>query len=85
MERENNLIILQPLQNITEIVQTLENALQLGYPVLIENTGESIKPPIIEPVVYKEFKKFGSGKQVLLSDKLVDVSADFRLYMTCKL
>jgi hypothetical protein len=53
--------------------------------VLIENTGESIKPPIIEPVVYKEFKKFGSGKQVLLSDKLVDVSADFRLYMTCKL
>lgn len=30
-----------------------ENALQIGIPLLIENVGETIQPPIIEPVIYK--------------------------------
>jgi dynein heavy chain len=63
----------------------LENYLQLGYPVLLEDFGESIQPPMLEPLIYKQFIKQGGSFKVKLGDKNAEVSFDFRLYITSKL
>jgi dynein heavy chain len=51
MERERNLQIIK-LGGV-DYIRTLENAIQFGLPVLLENIGEELDPSL-EPVLLKQ-------------------------------
>ena len=48
-----------------------------------DTSSPSLK--ILEPVIFKQYKRIGASNKVQLGDKLLDVSDDFRLYITTKL
>ena len=56
MEKDNKLQVVKLTQ--ADYVRTLENCIQFGNPVLIENVGEELDPSL-EPLLLKQ--KFKSG------------------------
>ena len=50
MEADKNLLMLRPNQSLQEMGVQLENAISIGYPVLLENVGESLDT-IFEPIL----------------------------------
>lgn len=46
---------------------------------------ETVSPPVLEPLIFKNFKRSNNQIRVQLGEKLIDVSSDFQLYMTCKI
>ena len=85
MEAAQNLIIVNPFQPQSDILMFLENAIEIGYPVLLENVQEQIHPHLLEPIVFKDYTKVSTQYLVQLGDKTLTVARDFVLYMTCKL
>lgn len=65
-------------------VAQVENAIQFGQPVLLQNVLEEIDP-ILEPVLAKALIKKGNQVFIKLGDKEIDYNFDFRLYVTTKL
>ncbi|KAL3276277.1 hypothetical protein HHI36_024027 [Cryptolaemus montrouzieri] len=82
MEKANNLAIIR--LNQPDYVRILENAIQFGQPVLLENIGEDLDP-ILEPVLSQQIFKQGGAWCLKLGDSVVEYSPDFRLYITTKL
>ncbi|CAH1117610.1 unnamed protein product [Phaedon cochleariae] len=82
MERSNNLAIIR--LNQADYVRILENAIQFGQPVLLENIGEELDP-ILEPVLAQQIFKQGGALCMKLGDSVVEYSSDFKLYITTKL
>lgn len=65
--------------------QLLENALQNGQPVLLQDMGEEIDPAIM-PIINREFVKQGTTLMFKLAgDRLVSLHPEFRLFMTTKM
>lgn len=62
----------------------LEDCIQLGKPLLIENILQDIDP-VLTNILEKNYYKLGKFLKVLLGDKEVDVNENFRLYLTSKL
>jgi dynein heavy chain len=55
IERDNKLVIIR--QNDTNFIRILENSLQFGQPVLIEDINEDIDPvldPILLKIIFKQ-------------------------------
>jgi len=50
MERDNRLNVIKLTD--TSYLRTLENAIQFGSPILLENIGEELDP-VLEPVLQK--------------------------------
>lgn len=65
-------------------VRTLENSIQFGTPVLLENVQEELDS-ILEPVLLKQTFKQSGGLCIRLGDATVEYSKDFRFYITTKL
>lgn len=63
---------------------TLEACLSNGKPLLIENVDEHIDPAL-DPILEKKWVPRGSGFVLVIGDKEIDVSPDFRLYLTTRL
>ena len=83
MEKPNGLKVIT--LNMSDMVRQMENAIQFGDPVLIQDVQEEIDP-ILEPVLSKSFIKKGNNSLTIkLGDKEVDYSPDFKLYLTSKL
>ncbi|KAJ7552701.1 hypothetical protein O6H91_06G065600 [Diphasiastrum complanatum] len=83
MERERNLQIIK-LTGGGEYVRVLENAIQFGLPVLLENVGEELDPSL-EPVLLKQVFKSGGMMCIKLGDTTIEYNNDFRFYITTKL
>ena len=82
MESDNGLNIIK--LSDSSFLRTLENAIQFGQPVLLENIGETLDPSL-EPLLLKLVFKQGGVNQIRLGDANIEYSDSFRFYMTTKL
>ncbi|XP_063775637.1 dynein axonemal heavy chain 6 [Pseudophryne corroboree] len=65
-------------------LRTLENAIRLGLPVLLEELKESLDPAL-EPVLLKQTFVSGGRMLIRLGDSDIDYDKNFRFYMTTKM
>eukprot|EP00898_Chlorokybus_atmophyticus_P006606 jgi/Chlat1/6947/Chrsp52S06617 len=65
-------------------LRTLENAVRIGCPVLLEDVGETLDPAL-EPILLKQTVTVGGRTLIRLGDTDVDYDPGFKLYMTTKL
>ncbi|XP_043195463.1 dynein axonemal heavy chain 7-like [Amphibalanus amphitrite] len=82
MEKANQLHVAKG--NDADFVRSLENAIQFGNPVLLENIGEELDP-MLEPLLLKQTFKQAGAICIKLGDSVLEYSPDFRFYMTTKL
>jgi dynein heavy chain len=82
MEKANNLQVVKLTDS--NYLRTLENAIQFGYPVLLENVGEELDPSL-EPLLQKQIFKQGGVNCIRLGDSTIEYSDQFRFYITTKL
>jgi dynein heavy chain, axonemal len=82
MEEHNSLKVVK--QNQGNFVRTIENAIQFGNPVLLENVPDSIDP-ILEPILLKQIVIAGGVATIRLGDSTIEYDPKFRLYITTKL
>ncbi|XXQ31525.1 Dynein heavy chain AAA lid domain containing protein [Plasmodiophora brassicae] len=64
--------------------RTLENCLQFGTPLLIEDVGETLDS-MLDPILTKQFYVAGGRKMIKLGEASVEFDTNFSLYMTTKL
>ncbi len=82
MESKNKMKVIKLTDS--DFVRTLENSIQFGTPVLLENVGEELDPTI-EPLLLKQIFKQGGVMCIRLGDSTIEYSKDFRFYITTKL
>ncbi|XP_074179212.1 dynein axonemal heavy chain 3 [Rhinolophus sinicus] len=82
MEKVNKLSVIK--FSDTSYVRTLENALQFGTPVLLENVGEELDA-FIEPILLKSTFKQQGVEYMRLGENIIEYSKDFKLYITTRL
>ncbi|XP_054535146.1 dynein axonemal heavy chain 7 isoform X6 [Pan troglodytes] len=82
MEKANSLYVIKLSE--PDYVRTLENCIQFGTPVLLENVGEELDP-ILEPLLLKQTFKQGGSTCIRLGDSTIEYAPDFRFYITTKL
>jgi dynein heavy chain len=81
-EKENKLTIIKLTDS--DMMRNLENAIQFGQPVLLENVGEELDPSL-EPLLLRSTYKQGGVEMIKLGDNVIEYSKDFRFYITTKL
>nr|DBA18657.1 TPA: hypothetical protein GDO54_016881 [Pyxicephalus adspersus] len=81
-ERENQLSVIKLTDS--DYMRTLENCIQFGTPLLLENVGEELDPSL-EPLLLKQTFKQGGMDCIRLGETIIEYSNDFRFYMTTKL
>jgi dynein heavy chain len=82
MEKSANLQVMK--LSDPNYLRTLENAIQFGYPCLLENVGEELDPSL-EPLLQKQIFKQGGVNCIRLGDSTIEYSDQFRFYITTKL
>lgn len=82
MEKANKLAVIK--FSDSNYMRMLENALQLGTPVLIENIGEELDASI-EPILLKATFKQQGVEYMRLGENIIEYSRDFKLYITTRL
>ncbi|XP_016078231.1 PREDICTED: dynein heavy chain 3, axonemal [Miniopterus natalensis] len=82
MEKVNKLSVTKFTDS--SYVRTLENALQFGTPVLLENVGEELDA-FIEPILLKSTFKQQGVEYMRLGENIIEYSKDFKLYITTRL
>ncbi|KXZ55711.1 DHC8 protein [Gonium pectorale] len=83
LEKERKLQVIK-LSEGSDFLRVLENAIQFGLPVLLENVGEELDPSL-EPLLLKQTFKSMGVTCIRLGDATIEYSADFRFYITTKL
>lgn len=64
--------------------RVLENAIQFGTPVLLENVGEELDPSL-QPILLKSTFKQQGVEYMKFGENIIEYSKDFRFYITTKL
>ena len=65
-------------------LRTLENAIRVGQPVLLEEIEETLDPAL-EPILLKQTFVAGGRTLIRLGDSDIDYDKNFRFYMTTKM
>ncbi|XP_030590036.1 dynein heavy chain 12, axonemal [Archocentrus centrarchus] len=81
-EKDNSLSVIKLTDG--DYMRTLENCIQLGMPLLLENIGEELDPSL-EPLLLKQTFKQGGVDCIRLGESVIEYSNDFRFYITTKL
>jgi len=81
-EEVNNLVVTNFNEKTFRF--SLEDCMSLGKPLLIENIEEEIDP-LLDPILDKAFVKKGKNYTITLSDKEIDYSENFKLFITTRL
>lgn len=80
MEKASNLHVVKLTQ--PDYMRILENAVQFGHPVLLENIDEELDP-ILEPLLMKQTFKSGGAVCIKIGDSIIEYSDKFRqVYQT---
>jgi len=83
MEKKNNISIIRLSQH--DYVRILENAIQFGQPVLLENVEEELDA-ILEPILLKQTFKHAGALCIKLGDTVIEYNTNFRyILITYKL
>ncbi|XP_072937032.1 dynein axonemal heavy chain 7 [Epargyreus clarus] len=82
MEKPNNLCVVRMTQ--ADLGRVLENAVQFGQPVLLENVLEELDP-MLEPLLQQQTFRQGGALCIKIGDTIVEYSKDFKLYISTKL
>lgn len=75
LEKENSLSIIRLTQH--DYVRILENAIQFGQPVLLENVEEELDA-ILESILLKQTFKHAGAMCIKLGDAIVEYNTNFR-------
>lgn len=75
MEKQNNMSIIRLSQ--ADYLRLLENAIQFGQPILLENVSEELDA-MLEPVLLKLTFKQGGALCIKLGESVVEYNIDFR-------
>ncbi|XP_075968107.1 dynein axonemal heavy chain 2 [Anarhichas minor] len=67
-----------------DYLRVLENAIQFGNPVLLQNVLEDLDPSL-DPILNKSMTRIGGRLLLKLGDKEVEYNPEFRFYITTKL
>ncbi|XP_071942686.1 dynein axonemal heavy chain 6-like [Antedon mediterranea] len=67
-----------------DFLRTLETAIRIGLPVLLEELGESLDPAL-EPILLKQTFMQGGRLLIRLGDSDIDYDKNFKFYMTTKM
>ncbi|KAM6949562.1 LOW QUALITY PROTEIN: dynein axonemal heavy chain 2 [Aplochiton taeniatus] len=67
-----------------DFLRVLENAVQFGNPVLLQNVQEELDPSLA-PILNKSLTRVGGRLLIKLGDKEVEYNPEFRFYITTKL
>ncbi|KAM6908086.1 dynein axonemal heavy chain 2-like [Lycodopsis pacificus] len=67
-----------------DYLRVLENAIQFGNPVLLQNVLEDLDPSL-DPILNKSTTRIGGRLLLKLGDKEVEYNPEFRFYITTKL
>lgn len=67
-----------------DFVRKLENCIQFGYPLLLENVYEELDPTL-EPLLVKAIFKQAGSLQIKLGDSTIEYNEKFKFYITTKL
>ncbi len=81
-EKENKLNIIKLTDS--DMMRNLENSIQFGFPILLENVGEELDPSL-EPLLLRQTYKQAGVEMIKLGDNVIEYSKDFRFYITTKL
>eukprot|EP00163_Fabomonas_tropica_P031149 TRINITY_DN730_c1_g1_i7.p1 TRINITY_DN730_c1_g1~~TRINITY_DN730_c1_g1_i7.p1 ORF type:complete len:4213 (+),score=1156.03 TRINITY_DN730_c1_g1_i7:1002-12641(+) len=82
LETKNNLKVIRLSE--PNYLRTLENAIRIGAPVLLEHIGETLDPSL-EPILMKQTFKLSGRTVIRIGDTDVDYDPTFRFYITTKL
>jgi len=82
LEKKNRLNVIK--LSDANYARTLENAIQFGTPVLLENVGEELDP-MLEPLLLKQTFKQGGVEYIKLGENVIEYSNDFKFYITTRL
>ncbi|EZA62718.1 Dynein heavy chain 7, axonemal [Ooceraea biroi] len=82
MEKASNLHVIRLTQ--PNYMRILENAVQFGQPVLLENIGEELDATL-EPLLMKQVFRSGGALYIKIGDSVIEYSDKFRFYITTKL
>uniref|UniRef100_A0A094ZX25 Dynein heavy chain 7, axonemal n=1 Tax=Schistosoma haematobium TaxID=6185 RepID=A0A094ZX25_SCHHA len=82
MEKDTGITVVKLTDN--DFIRNLENGIQFGTPILLENVGEDLDPSL-EPLLLKQTFKQGGVDMIRLGENIIEYSKDFRLYITTKL
>lgn len=82
MEKSNQLQVIDFGQ--PDFVRTLEQALQFGKPVLLQNVLEQLDP-VLMPILNRAIVKVGGGDIIKFNDKSISYNRRFRFFVTTKL
>ena len=82
MERKRDLKIIDLKQ--TDFLRTLENAIQFGLPVLLQNVLDTIDSSL-DPILNKSVIKKGGILTMKLGEKEIEYNPEFRFYITTKM
>ncbi|KAH9642760.1 hypothetical protein HF086_010413, partial [Spodoptera exigua] len=82
MEKPNNICVARLTQ--ADLGRVLENAVQFGQPVLLENVLEDLDP-MLEPLLQQQTFRQGGALCIKIGDTIVEYSKDFKLYISTKL
>ena len=82
MEKKNSLEFIKLTDG--DFVRKLENCIQFGFPVLLENVGEELDATL-EPLLLKSIFKQGGSDCIRLGDSTIEYNPKFRFYITTKL
>ncbi|CAH8492971.1 unnamed protein product, partial [Dicrocoelium dendriticum] len=82
MEKDNKLGVIK--LSDSNYLRTLENSIQFGMPVLMENVGEQLDP-ILEPILQRLVYKSQGAYYMRLGDSVIEYNTNFRFYITTRL
>ncbi|XP_069761611.1 dynein axonemal heavy chain 3 isoform X2 [Narcine bancroftii] len=79
MEKSNRLGVIKLTDS--NYIRTLENAIQFGTPLLLENIGEELDP-MLEPILLKQTFKQQGVEVMKVGENIIEYSHDFKFYIT---